>query len=352
MNRSARVRAARVLAILGLALAASGWAAGSSEAAVTIGSLLVGEFSTGVVAGETNTLANTSLSEFGAHVVSPITGTIVRWRTKGEFDGPIHLRVLRPATGGEYVGVGTSGPEPSTGGSQTYSTSLPIQAGDLIGLDMPAPAGGGYSVAAIQEVAGSAFSGWEPFLGEGVSAAPKYLASNYEVGFNADVQPPPELILVSPNSGPASGGTLVTIAGAEFESVQAVKFGSQPAASIKVNSERSITAVSPPSSHAGTVDVTIVTAGGTSQVTAGDQFTYTAPSTSTGLPQAPKTCLVPNLKGKTLKAAKKRARKVNCRIGSLKLREGVTKKTGKVVKQKPKDGKVKAAGSKIAVTLG
>jgi beta-lactam-binding protein with PASTA domain len=31
---------------------------------------------------------------------------------------------------------------------------------------------------------------------------------------------------------------------------------------------------------------------------------------------------------------------------------GPTHKRGKVVKQKPKAGKVKAAGSKIAVTLG
>jgi beta-lactam-binding protein with PASTA domain len=73
---------------------------------------------------------------------------------------------------------------------------------------------------------------------------------------------------------------------------------------------------------------------------------------STGLPQAPAQCLVPKLKGKSLTAPKKRARKANCQIGRVKLREGVTKKTGNVVKQKPKAGKVKAAGSKIAVTLG
>ena len=76
------------------------------------------------------------------------------------------------------------------------------------------------------------------------------------------------------------------------------------------------------------------------------------PSASTGQPEAPKQCVVPKLKGKTLKAAKKRARKANCRIGSVKLRGDVTKKTGEVVKQKPKAGKVKAADAKIAVTLG
>jgi DNA-binding beta-propeller fold protein YncE len=63
-------------------------------------------------------------------------------------------------------------------------------------------------------------------------------------------------------------------------------------------------------------------------------------------------CVVPKLKGKTLKAAKKRARKAHCGIGHVKKLEGATAKTGKVVKQKPKGGKVKAAGYKIAVTLG
>jgi beta-lactam-binding protein with PASTA domain len=94
----------------------------------------------------------------------------------------------------------------------------------------------------------------------------------------------------------------------------------------------------------------VSTAAGTSATTATDKFTYVT-SVSTGLPKISK-CVVPRLKGKRLKAARKRARKSNCRIGLVKLRNGVSKKTGKVVKQKPKAGKVKAAGSKIAVTLG
>jgi hypothetical protein len=72
------------------------------------------------------------------------------------------------------------------------------------------------------------------------------------------------------------------------------------------------------------------------------------PSVSTGLPQAPKRCVVPNLIGKTLKAAKKRARKANCGL-SLK---GASGKKKKVIKQRPKAGRVKAPGAKIAITLG
>jgi hypothetical protein len=79
---------------------------------------------------------------------------------------------------------------------------------------------------------------------------------------------------------------------------------------------------------------------------------YPPPVVSTGPPTPPAICNVPNLKGKTLKGAKERARKAHCRIGQTKLLQGVTAKTGKVVKQKPKAGKVKAGGTKIAVTLG
>jgi hypothetical protein len=76
------------------------------------------------------------------------------------------------------------------------------------------------------------------------------------------------------------------------------------------------------------------------------------PLASTGQPEAPKSCVVPRLKGKSLKAAKKRARKANCRIGKVKKLERITVKTDKVVKQKPQAGKVKAGGAKITVTLG
>jgi PASTA domain-containing protein len=74
------------------------------------------------------------------------------------------------------------------------------------------------------------------------------------------------------------------------------------------------------------------------------------PSESFLMPLA--TCNVPRLLGKTLKAAKRRARRTDCGIGHVRLRAGVSKKGGKVVRQKPKADKVKAAGTKIAITLG
>jgi hypothetical protein len=82
----------------------------------------------------------------------------------------------------------------------------------------------------------------------------------------------PTVASVTPASGPAGGGTTVTITGTNFTGASAVKFGGANAASFNVNSETSIEATSPAGS--GTVDVTVTTSGGTSATSAADHFTY------------------------------------------------------------------------------
>ncbi|HKW73567.1 MAG TPA: IPT/TIG domain-containing protein [Candidatus Dormibacteraeota bacterium] len=86
--------------------------------------------------------------------------------------------------------------------------------------------------------------------------------------------PAPTVASVVPNSGPAAGGTSVTITGTNFISVTSVQFGSAAATGVIVNSGSSITATSPAGS--GTVDVTVTAAGGTSVTSAADNFTYIA----------------------------------------------------------------------------
>jgi alpha-tubulin suppressor-like RCC1 family protein len=82
----------------------------------------------------------------------------------------------------------------------------------------------------------------------------------------------PRVAGLEPNSGPAAGGTSVTITGTNFTGATAVKFGSTNAKSFTVTSATSITAES--SAGSGTVDVTVSTAGGTSPTSAADRFTY------------------------------------------------------------------------------
>ena len=87
--------------------------------------------------------------------------------------------------------------------------------------------------------------------------------------------PAPRVTSISVTSGPASGGTSVTIAGAAFTATTGVRFGTTPAARVTVNSATSITAVSP-RAPAATVDVTVTSAGGVSATNAADQFTFVA----------------------------------------------------------------------------
>jgi trimeric autotransporter adhesin len=85
----------------------------------------------------------------------------------------------------------------------------------------------------------------------------------------------PTVTSISPNSGTFSGGTTVTITGTNFTGTTGVQFGATAATSFTVVSDTQIVAVSPAGS-VGVVDVTVTTAGGTSVVSAADQFTYLA----------------------------------------------------------------------------
>ena len=80
---------------------------------------------------------------------------------------------------------------------------------------------------------------------------------------------------VSPASGPAAGGTWVTITGSGLTSVTNVHFGSTAAQEIQPLSDTELEALSPPGS--GTADITVDTLyGGTTPATSADQFTYGA----------------------------------------------------------------------------
>jgi hypothetical protein len=95
------------------------------------------------------------------------------------------------------------------------------------------------------------------------------------------VTPPPAVTGVSPNSGPAGGGTSVVITGTNFTGATGVSFGAAAAASFTVNTAGQITAVAPAGS--GQVDITVTTAAGTSAVVAADKFTYIPPPSVTGV---------------------------------------------------------------------
>ncbi len=83
----------------------------------------------------------------------------------------------------------------------------------------------------------------------------------------------PTITGLSPNQGPLAGGNEVVITGTNFIGVTAVTFGLNPAVSFTPNSPTQITAVAP-AHAAGTVNVQVVAAGGTSADTAADDYRY------------------------------------------------------------------------------
>ncbi len=152
---------------------------------MTVGSPLITTFPGQFESQPSGTWVNSSLSEPGANVASPVSGTIVRWRLAGNHnDGPFKLRVLRPGPGGVFTGTGTSATVASLPGTQTFSTSLAVQPGDVIGLD-----GITGSQIGVASVTGSHLINWNPALADGSTSAPPYTNFNdLELGFNADVE--------------------------------------------------------------------------------------------------------------------------------------------------------------------
>jgi hypothetical protein len=87
----------------------------------------------------------------------------------------------------------------------------------------------------------------------------------------------PTISGISPNNGPDTGGTSVTITGTGFITGSTVKFGSSSATGVTVESSTKIKATSPSGSALAGISVT--NSNGTSGSTPYDQFGYDAPPT-------------------------------------------------------------------------
>ncbi len=118
----------------------------------------------------------------------------------------------------------------------------------------------------------------------------------------------PVVAKVAPKSGPAAGGTTVTIKGRGFEGATAVAFGTVPATSFAVTSDRAITAVAPAGTAGQTVHITVTTPVGTSATSAADRYRYKNRYKKAGLPGS-------NIPGITLPAVRNVAPKAGPETG-------------------------------------
>jgi hypothetical protein len=88
----------------------------------------------------------------------------------------------------------------------------------------------------------------------------------------------PIIVSVSPPIGPLTGGTSLTISGANFSSPATVSVGGQPASNVTVASPTQITCLTPPSQSYGSATVVVQTPGGTATSQNGFAYGITAGS--------------------------------------------------------------------------
>ena len=92
----------------------------------------------------------------------------------------------------------------------------------------------------------------------------------------------PAVTAITPTPGPLTGGTAVTVTGANFTAGSTVAFGTTPATSVSFTNATTLTATAP-AGFRRSVDVTVTTAGGTCATSAADLFTYDAVPTVTAI---------------------------------------------------------------------
>jgi hypothetical protein len=272
----------------------------------------------------------------GAETAAPVDGVIATWSVKGVTVGSPYQLYTLSKSGTTYTANTQSTIEhPSTGGLHLFFTDQPIKKGEYLGIGIGDAIG-------FNETVGSE-AGIAPLFQE--SGSEELETGVGEFAFDAELAPAPTITGIAPSSGPPAGGTAVTISGSDFGEASSVKFGTAGAASFTVVSESEITAVAPPSATVGAVPIGVTTIFGTG--TSSQLFSYQSPEGSDAAPAA--RCVVPNLKGKKLKAARKALAKSHCKLGKVKGKRG---KSVRVKSQHPKSGAALTAGSKVTVKLG
>jgi hypothetical protein len=86
--------------------------------------------------------------------------------------------------------------------------------------------------------------------------------------------PLPTVNALTPTSGPASGGTVVTVYGINFVEPSSVRFGTDAGTHVTIVNSGELKVTAPAGS--GTVNVTVATPGGTSTVSGNDRYSYFA----------------------------------------------------------------------------
>lgn len=164
-------------------------------------------------------------------------------------------------------------------GTATLNGSLTVGLGNVDEPEGSSP--DSWTVLQYNSRSGTFASATPPTTSEGGFGQPAYGSTSATLTW----WPAPTVGGISPTSGPAAGGTTITIGGTNLTATTAVTFGSTAASSFTIVSATQITATAPAHS-AGTVDITVTTPGGVSGTSSSDQYTYIAAPTVTGVSPA------------------------------------------------------------------
>jgi hypothetical protein len=119
---------------------------------------------------------------------SPVSGVITRWRVAtATFGDSVTLRVLRveSAFDGTSTGIATGAPQILSLPLNTFTSRLPIKAGETIGLNT-----GGDPQVVIENGAKGTITRISPILGDGETRGPGgFVNGNGALALNADVEP-------------------------------------------------------------------------------------------------------------------------------------------------------------------
>jgi hypothetical protein len=120
---------------VGLAVAVGSAGAAPSTTTTTLGST-TGTPSMNICVAGLNCTYATFNGPASPALEVPFDGTVTSFSVNsGSATGAVEVRVLRPAGNGRFTGAGTSPAETLAGGPQTFNVSLPVKAGDVLGLN-------------------------------------------------------------------------------------------------------------------------------------------------------------------------------------------------------------------------
>jgi hypothetical protein len=203
----ARVVAAVLAAAVGVMAATAMSSSGAESQTVTLGSVTGTPSQNICLSGQDCTYLPFSEGSTAALQV-PFDGTVTSFSVNSASSGgTVQLRVLRPLGNGQYTAAGTSAAGTLATGVNTYATSLPVSAGDLLGLDNATSALLFDNSSFVPDV-----EYFQPGLADGQTGAPNLVEGGYGLLLAATVQSAATSTTTGSTTGSTTGKTPSTTA--------------------------------------------------------------------------------------------------------------------------------------------